>query len=481
MPTSLGAWRWSTWSPTTLPGRAPSPRAGYASTIFDSTFYVVGGWNGKDAFHDAFALGVSEEDSATYFRWRELSVRSEGDATLKGRILFAHAAIDSIIYIHGGTSVANLAEVHSDVLAFDTRSSSLRRLVTNGGGPGPLNRHAIAARAGELWVVGGNIGAGKGDAKTSDVYRLDVGDGGGAPAQWHKVATTGFAPWPRSHNCLLTMPEPSPYLLLVGGGDGGRDFDDLYTLDLSSRYWERVTNTSGEAWALSNSACALLPLGGGSDEVALLMHGGYGGLGTGNHSEHGRQHAVRVLPLAREHAGAAAGAAAGASAWRWAELRASGTRPVARMSHNLHVINASCMLTFGGNADDGHKNDLSIGRPNRLGRPGALEAEADVRAAAAAEAEAMDEATKASSDAWYADDDDDDDEVVEEVEAAVRPVEEEAAAAAAAAAAVSAGGENGDDDDEEEEEAVVVRTVRVADKRKKARGKAKKRRRKDEL
>lgn len=443
---NLGAWRWS--SPSTS-GKPPSPRAGYASAVFGGTLFVVGGWDGTKAFNDAFALDLET------FRWRQLFLRGEGDddkPPLEGRILFGHAGIGKTIYIHGGAQVSNLATLHDDVLALDTASGSISRLATSGRAPGLLMRHSIAARGAALWVVGGFDGK----SFSSDVHRLDFGEDG-AEAVWHRVEAEGFTPWPRALGCLVALDSPSSHLILAGGGDGDRDFDDAvrsratraptatdpiataptataliphpphrqcllrmgvassdacphdayakvaaalrlrpqYALDVEARpapYWVRLTNITGEAWALSNAACALLPLqaaggaaaGSSADSkphgtgVALVMHGGFGGP-VANMSAHERQHATRVLPLGSR------GADRVEQQWRWFELKTSGALPPPRMSHRIHVVNATCIVTFGGNSDGKHLADVSVGVPNRLARApaaGAAMQESDSQAQA---------------------------------------------------------------------------------------------------
>ena len=61
------AWHWSI--PRTT-GRAPSPRAGYASALFEGELFVAGGWDGQDAPGDAFALSLNS------LHWRALAVRA---------------------------------------------------------------------------------------------------------------------------------------------------------------------------------------------------------------------------------------------------------------------------------------------------------------------------------------------------------------------------------------------------------------------
>ena len=103
------------------------------------------------------------------------------------------------------------------------------------------------------------------------------------------------------------------------------------------------------------------------------------------------------------------------------------------MGHSLHVVNASCIVLFGGGAKGRHLGDVHVGVPNRLGRMGAMEAEAD--------AQEREQAVQAAAEKEGG-------EAVEDEESAEEGVVEEQT-------------------NEEEAEMVVVRTVRTSDKKRK--------------
>ena len=110
----------------------------------------------------------------------------------------------------------------------------------------------------------------------------------------------------------------------------------------------------------------------------------------------------------------------------------------------MHVVNSSLMVAFGGSVGNGdHANDLLIGRPNRLARADAAEAEADLVASA------------------------------EEGGVGDNEVDEDASGFAGDAAANGVAAPVSDDEDEEE--MVVVRTIRTSDKLKKGKKRGKKR------
>ena len=344
---------------------------------------MVGGSSGSDAFDDAYALHMDA------LRWRRLQLRTRGGAALSRRIMFGHAALDGTLYLHGGADPTNLAALYSDLLALDLEDEMLVTVPTAGVGPpsSGLARHAMAATEGSLWVVGGW----QGSAWLPDAFRLDLGPflARGEPAVWRRIQGDGFTPWARAHSCLVAAPLPRPQLLLYGGGDADQDFDDAYALDTTTHYWERLSDVDGPRMALSQAACALIAMpaalrsreegsvlqnatmqtlapvpahlasskdGSGatrSTSFSLAVHGGYGGaIGTPS-----RHDALRLLHWGRDD---------GRVTRRWTVPHVSGSAPVARMGHCLHVLNSSSLVLFGGSADDRRLNDVLIGTPNRI-------------------------------------------------------------------------------------------------------------------
>lgn len=462
---TMGAWRWHTPATT---GKAPAERAGTAAMVHENSLYVLGGWDGKTAFDDGFAYNIDTH------KWRKLHVRPQtgaatkyypqGDVTLKGRIFFGAVGLNGVLYVHGGCEVTNLNDMHDDVLAFEPQSGVLRRLRTEGEGPGYLARNVIVARGNALWVVGGWTGK----RWTNEVYRLDlpVFSGADAAAVWSPVRTTGFAPHARSHHCLYALPKPRErYLMMIGGGDGDMDFDDVYTLDVPNRYWHRVTNTSGDARIVQSSAgCSLMPLapekGRPTGGLAVAMHGGFGGpiLDRDNHE---RMTDLRMLILDDGRSGGKE-----SEAWKWTRLKVAGNSPPARMNHFMHVVNDSLVIYFGGSTRGKHFNDVVYGTPNKLKRAEAEDAADGDHAEDHGEGETdgeEDDAEEGSAESANDDDDDADGDDGGEHATAANGVGGSADVAAAAP-----------EDDIDEDDMVVLATVKTSTKKAEQKKKAKK-------
>jgi hypothetical protein len=138
----------------------------------------------------------------------------------------------------------------------------------------------------------------------------------------------------------------------------------------------------------------------------------------------------------------------------------------------MHVVNASCILIFGGGGDGKTLDDLLVGRPNRLGLTGASLAE-DEDADEVAEAAAREEFASEPGDGGYRADAEDW-PVPGGVGSAAEGSDDDAAGAEVRQQAGEAAEGGGEEGNEEEEEPVVVRTVRTADKKKRTK-KAKRR------
>ena len=450
------AWR---WSEAKTSGRVPEPRAGVASSVQDGSLVLLGGWDGKTAFNDAYTVGLSD------FRWRMLKLR--GDGTMADRIMFGTAADeDGVIYVHGGCRPDNLNDMYHDVMAFDARTSKLRTIKTvgdwTGDGPGYIIRQSVAVVGGYLYVFGGWDNKKWLDA----TFRLDLdaenkgGAKGSGAARWERLATRGFIPYGRTHACLVPWPLPTPRLLLYGGGDVDTDFSATYSLDARSWYWERLYNVSNATVALSQMACGVLPMA-GSDELALAVHGGFGGVPEGQGERGDRQSALRLLRFGRTE-------------WRWTVPQAVHGSSQGRLGHVMQVVNASCLVVWGGSIGLGgkHRNDLLVAVPNRLAasQDGEDDGKGDDGDGDDGEAEEDGEAEKGAEGAGGKEEED---EWYEEDERATPPPP--APRSGQARAQGDHEGLNGASETPIENWE-VIRTVRTADKKEKKRTKAKKRR-----
>ena len=225
----------------------PEPRAGTASAMVEGELILIGGWDGRTAFADAHALSLST------LRWRSLSLRGT-ESLLSDRIMFGHASSDDLVYIHGGCSPKNLAEIFADVFTVNTKTGKMQELDTEGTGPGKIARHANAIMHGHLYAFGGWDGKRFRD----ETFRLDLRTRG-AP-RWEQLVTSGFTPYARAMACLVAWERPRPHLMLYGGGNSDTDFAATYALDVETRYWERLTNVRSRS-RCSSPCFALWPRG----------------------------------------------------------------------------------------------------------------------------------------------------------------------------------------------------------------------------
>ena len=299
------AWRFATQRTY---GLAPSPRSNFASAVYGNEFFVAGGTGGV-AHSDAFALDLHS------LRWRKLGLGTHAETpesaiggalakrkgvSLGGRASFAHASRGRVLYIHGGVLLADSRVCFPGLLALDMDASTLVKVKSGGDGPVCLSRHVLVALGDSLYTTLGMDREGEFQDKT---WRLRLSDEPGGASRWEELETSGWKPWKRHGGCMIAMPQPSPHLLLFGGGDGVDDFDDLYSLDTSHAgtvakpmIWERIANISGEE-KRNQAACMVLPPSAGAawraqdGAHAFGVFGGHGGdphwRGDALHPRHG--------------------------------------------------------------------------------------------------------------------------------------------------------------------------------------------------
>jgi hypothetical protein len=263
----------------------------------------------------------------------------------------------------------------------------------------------------------------------------------------------------------VAWPQPQPRLLLHGGGDGDTDFAASYVFRTQDLYWERLTNVSNATVALSQHGCDMVPASRAGGEVALALHGGYGGIRAEGRGESGeRQHKLWLLSL-------------GSTEWRWTEPRAVGQpKTKGRMGHAMHAVNSSLLVVWGGSIGEGgkHLNDVLFAVPNKVARGNEQSSEtlaadddddghAPSRAPSEAPEPAGEAADKDEEDVWYED------------ERQPPQAQEAAPDTTPRTAPVTMRRRAGPDDAGALREEVVLRTVRTKDKKKAKKKKASRR------
>jgi len=160
----MAMWQW--WTPDAS-GAAPANRTGHAAALLAPDVLVVaGGWNGAKCFDDAHALDLGgappgdRRETAEIAalrsrtartglgggapRWHELSLERIEGASLNRRVMFGYAALDGVLYIHGGWDNENLDNTLDDVIklspselraAGDTWAGTVTAVPTTGDGP----------------------------------------------------------------------------------------------------------------------------------------------------------------------------------------------------------------------------------------------------------------------------------------------------------------------------------------------------------
>ena len=239
---------WKDVSTNNLPG----PRAAHSCDVLDGHLYVFGGWNGKKALNDLQVLNIATG------QWCE--VTSTGDLPPSARNNHATVVVGTQIYMHGGHDGTKwLNDLHSiDTENLFTSDASpsfqpdhaisaansaaaaangyiMRPVGATGGDSGDpaadsgsVPAHSASGGSGEEWGEGAN------PATTSTTPIIDFSEKQKLKITWKKLHTQAQPP---SARACHTISRIGRKLVLFGGYDGGRCFNDTVLLDLDTLTW----------------------------------------------------------------------------------------------------------------------------------------------------------------------------------------------------------------------------------------------------
>ena len=147
------------------------------------------------------------------------------------------------IIIFGGFSGSKASPHLNDVWVFDTKNESWIEIEfcshESSSVPEPRGAHSASLVGQSIYIFGGYGGANYSRRDFNDLYTLDI-----SKWKWNKVKTTG-APSPRSgHQCAVVNDK----LFVMGGWCASQQFHDIYCLDPNSLLWEKIESASGDLW-----------------------------------------------------------------------------------------------------------------------------------------------------------------------------------------------------------------------------------------
>eukprot|EP00026_Physarum_polycephalum_P000965 Phypoly_transcript_00966.p1 GENE.Phypoly_transcript_00966~~Phypoly_transcript_00966.p1 ORF type:complete len:1258 (+),score=169.69 Phypoly_transcript_00966:20-3793(+) len=204
----------------------PSELIGHSITLFDSTFFVIGGKlpHEEKYFNDVYMLDMHGES----FIWSKPKVRGESLPPIS-----AHAAIPFAkkIFVFGGR---NAEKTSSDVFSFSTSTLSWTRCRAYGDRPAPRYGHSANTLNKRAFIVFGGMG----EQAFNDIHVFDMTE-----LSWERKSTKN-TPSPRyAHGSVYH----SGQLFVYGGKSSfnstsnGSVLNDLHVLNTRDWSWKQIT------------------------------------------------------------------------------------------------------------------------------------------------------------------------------------------------------------------------------------------------
>ena len=206
------------------PEKVPHGRNGHTATLYDSSIYVIGGWN-SSVHSTTREIHVLHLDTIT---WEK--ILPQGEPMVSCNMHSANLYNHCIYVFRGGDGTNYLNDLHF----YDIRNNTWNRVEERGKPPSPRANHASAVHAEDLYIFGGWNGV----DRLNDLFRLHF------PAMsWEKITAVGEIPRPRAG---MSLNSTRTGLLMFGGsGVSSTSYNDLYVFDLENNTW-RECPVSGE-------------------------------------------------------------------------------------------------------------------------------------------------------------------------------------------------------------------------------------------
>ena len=266
------------WHNVTTTGPRPRGRESHAmTTVANGTrLLVFGGKTGS--FADPLVLDDTWTFNVLNAEWTQLTARVTG-AWPSARYGHAMVAVsDTRVLLFGGEfdSYTQLDEAWT----FNVLNTEWTQLTAAGGGAWPSARsfHAMAAvNDTRVILFGGEEGGGKSD----ELWSLDV-----PSTNWTQLTVGASGAWPSARwRHAMAAVSNTRVLLFGGAGPGpppGRS-DELWSLDVPSTTWTKLTAGASGAWPRGRRDHAMVA----ASDTRVILFGGDTGSGTasGNSDE----------------------------------------------------------------------------------------------------------------------------------------------------------------------------------------------------
>jgi N-acetylneuraminic acid mutarotase len=250
------------WVRLQTSGQGPSPRSGHDVAVIGNKVYLFGGCGGEadaiNCLNDMYCFDLD------LHRWDVVHNRGEVEPAARASFGMCHGPIPGTLIVAGGTGV-EMDSLRSDVMEFDQRDRSWRKLTGDGDGqdaPSKFYGQTVCTYKDRLLLFGGSTGL----HYTNDLYDYNTHTG-----IWRKLTTTGKKPSPRYKHQSVVVGDK---MYVIGGGcfKPEHSLIDMYALDLNTLEWEEPKAVGDVPKARVAHSCVYDPV-----DENIYLWGGFTG------------------------------------------------------------------------------------------------------------------------------------------------------------------------------------------------------------
>eukprot|EP01097_Dermamoeba_algensis_P006690 TRINITY_DN4167_c0_g1_i2.p1 TRINITY_DN4167_c0_g1~~TRINITY_DN4167_c0_g1_i2.p1 ORF type:complete len:1011 (+),score=257.81 TRINITY_DN4167_c0_g1_i2:378-3410(+) len=234
-------------------GEIPTKRCYHTMSVVGNRIFLVGGSSGRTYLNSVYVLRTDD------WVWTRLTLK--GYATTRAG--HSSVVVGKKLVFFGGRKNTDQPIYFNDLLVLDTEDESWNQLKI-GGKLIPKGRawHTASFTGTQMLVFGG---MGENEELYNDIMVLDL-----VKLQWVKPETQGDTPSPRyGHSACIVG--GGTKLVIFGGMDHSRVFDDVFVLDLATMAWIKPPSVSGPPPAPRAFHSAI------SNDGNILFYGGTDG------------------------------------------------------------------------------------------------------------------------------------------------------------------------------------------------------------
>ena len=216
---------------------------------------------------------------AHHAEWRVLTTRGKEGA----RSRHGHTAcvLGGRMHVYAGRSADEETPGHrylDDIIVLDPSSLAWKAVRTKGQRPPARVFHSANTLGDNRMVAFGGAspaeGSAEGASQPAVAYLNDVWLYKADASSWDRCTVAGTPPAGRSSHAAVLVPGPRPQLIVHGGTNGERAFNDVWLMTLSAPRWELLETSGAKPNPRCYHVCALrCDISPHLPKVSLTFHG----------------------------------------------------------------------------------------------------------------------------------------------------------------------------------------------------------------